>query len=1092
MSKVPGRPLPVAATRVALEITPSGTDCHLTRHTFQRWMRELLRAGFSKGAVISRIVLILGCFAPMLRAQMETATLSGRITDADGRVVAGVRVEATNVANGSVHVVETNYVGIYILYGLGPGRYRLTVYKTGFRRVIKSDLVLQVQDVVSQNFTLDVGSVLESISVFGPTPLVNAKSAAVSTVVNREFVDNLPVNGRSFQTLIGLTPGTVFTPSDNNDPGQFSSNGQRASSNYFTVDGVSANVGVAPAFGAQQAAGTIPGFTALGGTNSLVSVDAMQEFRVQTSTFAPELGRAPGAQTIVVTKSGTNQFHGKAFDYFRNDVFDANDWFANRNGLPRAEERQQDFGGIFGGPILRNRTFFFFSYEGLLLRLPQSRLTTVPSLASRRNAQSLIRPFLNAFPLPNGPDAGSDISRFSATFSNKSRVDSTSLRIDHAINDKLRLFGRYGDAPSDIGTRGAGAQFNVFSLSTVERARIHLRTMTVGAAALLSSDLANDFRLNYSINRGSLDFESDDFGGAIPPPDTVLFPKGFTSRNATFDLSIGGLLGRTWATGRVAANRQRQWNLVDNVSLQRGTHSLRAGVDFRRLTPSYRPGSYGQLVTFHDVASLEAGLTDQVALNNSLGDALLLNNLSAFAQDSWRMRPSLTVTYGLRWDVDFAPSTTSGPPLPALNSADPATLRLAPVGTPVFRTVFTNFAPRLGISYQLSDLQNYETVVRGGVGLFYDLSTQQIADEQFVVDFPFGASSFTFFKSFPLSAADAQPPPITSDSLVDGTVAAPDPHLALPRVLEWNVAVQQGIDRSQSLTMTYSGARGRRLLQSSSYIGFNPAIGQLLLSKSSSSSDYQALQAQFDRKLASGLQTLFSYTWSHSIDTGSTSSLESLLATPTDLNRGSSDFDVRHSFSAALNYSFSSAVEMPVIRKAVRGWSLASILLARSATPVDVVDGNLQLPPSFIEPRPDRVPGVPLYLYDSSLPGGRGINPAAFADPPNDPATRLAFRQGTLGRNALRGFGALQWDLALHRHFALGRRFDLQFRAEFFNVLNHPSFGNPVPNLGAFSFGQSTQMLGKSLGGATGNGGFNPIYQIGGPRSGQFALSLSF
>src|SRR5436305_4535209 len=189
-----------------------GTDPEPSRHTLQRWMSNILRAVRHRSTGVACVFLMIS--AVSVWAQMETATLSGRIADSDGRVVSGARVEATNVATGSLHTVATNNVGIYILYGLSPGRYRLDIYKPGFRRVIKSDLVLQVQDVVSQNFALDVGSVLESISVFGPTPLVNAKSAAVSTVVNREFVDNLPVNGRSFQTLIGLTPGTVFTPSD--------------------------------------------------------------------------------------------------------------------------------------------------------------------------------------------------------------------------------------------------------------------------------------------------------------------------------------------------------------------------------------------------------------------------------------------------------------------------------------------------------------------------------------------------------------------------------------------------------------------------------------------------------------------------------------------------------------------------------------------------------------------------------------------------------------------------------------------------------------------------------------------------------------
>src|SRR5258708_5497915 len=245
--------------------------------------------------------------------------------------------------------------------------------------------------------------------------MVNTESAAVSTVVDRQFAENIPLNGRSFQTLIQLTPGVVLTANNGFDTGQFSVNGQRASSNYWMVDGVSANIGMAasPVSG-NGLGGALGSSSVLGGTNSLVSVDAMQEFRIQTSTFAPEFGRTPGGQISIVTRSGTNQFHGTAFDYLRNDVFDANKWFngvniLNPTPLPKAKERQNDFGGTLGGPILKNKTFFFFSYEGLRLRLPQTALTFVPDASftpggttnSRQNAIPALQPYLNAFPLPN-------------------------------------------------------------------------------------------------------------------------------------------------------------------------------------------------------------------------------------------------------------------------------------------------------------------------------------------------------------------------------------------------------------------------------------------------------------------------------------------------------------------------------------------------------------------------------------------------------------------------------------------------------------------------------------------------------------------
>src|SRR4029077_6272480 len=227
------------------------------------------------------------------------------------------------------------------------------------------------------DFDMTIGSGSESITVQAGAPMVNTESADAATVIDRTIVENLPLNGRSFQTLIMLTPGVVLYATTYEDQGQFSVNGQRADANYFTVAGVSANVGVGYITLVQSATGALPALSALGGTNSLVSVDAMQEFRIQTSSFAPEFGRTPGGQISIVTRSGTNAFHGTLFEYFRNNVLDANDWFSNFNHLPKPEERQNDFGGVFGGPILKDKTFFFFSYEGLRLRQPATQETVV-------------------------------------------------------------------------------------------------------------------------------------------------------------------------------------------------------------------------------------------------------------------------------------------------------------------------------------------------------------------------------------------------------------------------------------------------------------------------------------------------------------------------------------------------------------------------------------------------------------------------------------------------------------------------------------------------------------------------------------------
>src|SRR5260370_6675298 len=335
-------------------------------------------------------------------------------------------------------------------------------------------------------------------------PLVKTETAEVSTLVDRQFGENLPLNGRSFQSLIALTPGVVTTKTQFIEQGQFSVNGQRPDANYFTVDGVSANIGISAASGfSQSESGSLPGLTATCGTNNLVSVDALQEFKIQTSTYAPEFGRTPGAQVQIVTRSGTNNFHLSLFEYFRNDALDANDWFANRAGLKRPPLRQNDFGGVFSGPILlprfgessrqpwyngRNRTFFFFSYEGLRLRQPQTGITTVPSPNARQIAPINVQPFLNAFPRPNGRDLANNFSEFNATFSNPSRLNATSIRVDHAVNGKLTLFATYNHAPSETVIRSGSR-----NLDTLISTLFKTQTLTGGATLAINPTISNEF-----------------------------------------------------------------------------------------------------------------------------------------------------------------------------------------------------------------------------------------------------------------------------------------------------------------------------------------------------------------------------------------------------------------------------------------------------------------------------------------------------------------------------------------------------------------------------------------------------------------------
>ena len=424
---------------------------------------------------------------------VQTSSLSGRVTDSRGAAILGAEVEALNVATNSRSTAVTTSEGQYVFAALPPGRYRLTARMQNFQSAVKADVVLNVDARVSEDFTLEAGRIEESVMVEATGSLIERESAVVGTVVDRTFVENIPLNGRSFQSLIELTPGVTLAASSATSPGQFSVNGQRTSANYFMVDGVSANASTTPiATSSQQASGSLPSLTVLGGFNSLVSVDELQEFRVQTSGFAPEYGRSPGAQISLVSRSGTNRLTGSLFDYVRNDAFDANNFFNNRAGRPRGVLRQHNFGGTVGGPIFlprfgegtpyfydgRDRTFFFFSYEGLRLRQPAFRDVLVPSTAARTAAPATIQPLLNSFPLPNAPPLAADpanTGRYRQSLSNPSGVDATSVRIDHHVGDNLSLFARYKNTPSsaDLVTTAFPNQTNFFQLDTA--------TFTTGA-----------------------------------------------------------------------------------------------------------------------------------------------------------------------------------------------------------------------------------------------------------------------------------------------------------------------------------------------------------------------------------------------------------------------------------------------------------------------------------------------------------------------------------------------------------------------------------------------------------------------------------
>ena len=1037
-------------------------------------------------------------------AQLESGSVNGTVTDPSGGAVVGAKVTITDVGTSVAQTSTTTDHGTYHFATLRPSHYRISVSAPGFKEAVIEDVQLHTQDSISENIALQVGSTSDSVSVNADTEEIET-SAAIATTVDRKFVENMPLNGRSFQALIALTPGNVTAKTYYTNSGQFSVNGQRTDANYFSIDGVSANVGITQ--GSNVYLGTAGGGAAQatsssGGYNNLVSVDDMQEYKVQTSSFDAEYGRTTGAQLSIVTRSGTNKFHGTAFDYLRNEVFDANTWFNNNAGLARAAEKQNDFGGVFGGPILRDKIFAFGSYEGLRVRIPESREETVPTAFARSQASATVAPLLNAYPLPT--EAGEDpyTGLFRTTFSNPSTLNATSVRVDFSPIAKLNLFVRGDYAPSNGSQYGA---FDFYTRSTYSSTISNVDSITAGATYIFNTALVDDFRFNISHAKGATVVVPISFGGSVAPTSNYLFQSQpqYNVGNSVFAFFFNDGTA-DYYVGNDATNHQRQLNFVDTLSWNVRRHQLKFGADVRRLTPKngYRP--YDINYSYQSIKDL---VTGQPALYASVdsGETTMLRpvftDLSFFAQDAWQVNSRMTLNYGLRWDYDGPPSEATGHPLyTVLNLEDPANVSLAPKGTPLWHASKTNFAPRAGFSYLVHTKAGYETVVRGGGGIFYGLGNEVGAQGTLGAPYTSTNTILGAAGDYPLSILAATAPPLSTDPPYS-FVFAFAPNLKDPKVYMWNFSVQQNLGGARSLQLSYVANKGVDLLRNEILqpsMGGSSNFAYLDVTFNHDYSNYNSLQVQFKQNMWHHLQSLFSYTWSHALDNGSSLALPSPYHTVYDpsLDYGNSDLDVRNTFSNATSYELQGTKGgNGVVKYITNGWAVDSLFRSNSALPVNVTTGQfgafgLQYNNDAINQRPNIVAGQSFYGHSDTAPGGRIFNPAAFSTPGIN-------TQGNLQRNTLRGFGAWQEDIALRRTFPIAEGINLLFRAEAFNVMNHPLFGDPGTNdsrnlLTNQFFGVSSHTLADSLGGGGADGGFSSLYQIGSPRSMQFALKLQF
>lgn len=995
---------------------------------------------------LATVLLVFNLTWPCPASGQETAQLAGRIWDASEAVVPLAAITAVSDETGFRQTTRSGNDGFYSLVYLKPGRYKITVRKDGFRTLVEFGIKIDSFRSTRVDFHLQIGNVAEVITVNASPEAGLGPSSPFDSRIGRDWIDQVPLRAGNPLPLLEFAPGSIITPANEGEAGQFTVNGQRPNMNYFTVDGVSANTGVGGGLPAQLPGSSLPNMTAFGTFHDLSSINSIDELQLSTSTVSSTRGRSPGGQVELSSRSGTNSVHGLLFDALENQVLDANDWYANREGLPRSPLRLQDLGATLGGPIRRDRTFFFLSYERLRLEQPFIWQASVPSIDAREAAPPALKTILNVFPLPNGPDLGNGVAGWTGTTSHPAAFDGGSARIDHAISSHLLLFARYGQTPSST----------QFGFPQIDAVKIESRTVTLGLDASINPRFGNEFRSNWTLTSADSAWR-DSTGYELSTCYSDVALLGATAPCASFyRLAIDGV-GQLVA-GTDASNGQRQWNLSDSIRIAGGRHEVHMGADYRHMVLHRGGPDTAITITAASVPAL-ANSDYTISISDLAQQDSLIEQTSLFVEDAWRVTPRLTLTSGLRWELDPAPDMP-----PPLTIGVP--VQMSVKSLPIWAARYSNLAPHAGLAYRLS--AEGRTILRAAFGRYFDPSFGATTDG--INGAPYNTWQFNGPSSYGGTGAP-------SASLV---TYAFDKNLHLPSTWEWNISLERRFSGNDTVSLAYVGAAGTSLLRRN-LAGDSSALSEVVMATNDGASRYSALQAEYRRDLAKGLQIIASYSWSHSLDNGSSdSAIFWAPSTPTlPGDWASSDFDIRHSFRSVFSYA-------PQLQSRFgRNWNISGIFRARTGFPVNVVDSETAFGLSFANAfRPDLVPGVPIWLLNSGAPGGRSLNPAAFS--PVDGV------QGTLGRNAIRGFGMSQLDLALQRAFPLRDGSSLELRAEVSNVLNQPMFADPVRFLSSALFGQSTSMLNLMLGGGTPSRGEMPALQVGGPRSVQVVVRLKF
>jgi hypothetical protein len=1047
--------------------------------------------------IVVALVLLIPCF---LLAQSYRGSIRGKVSDPVGAWVPGAKVTAKNAATGLIRETVTGADGAYVLAELPAGEYVVMAASTGLSTSAQNVIVNVGLDTAADFDLTKFEKKVELVTVTEEAPVVDTSRDVLGEVVDRKLVDQLPLNGRDFGKLVALVPGSTVEPSGvaaiQSGLGQFSINGNRDRSNNYTLDGTDNND---PFFN-----NSALNQTGIGGApSSLLPIDAIQEFNLQ-SQFAAEYGRNSGSVINILTKSGTNQFHGSAFEFLRNSALDARNYF-NRNPALKTGFKNNQFGGSLGGPIIKRKTFFFGAYEGQRERVGSDFTFLVPTSQQIQNAQilaqanGLVTPsaaltqLLGFFPAPTGFNGTA--GTVPGTVADKNDGNNLIAKIDHQIGGNESLTGRYAFAQSTqvfpLGGLGGGAASRLAQFAQTSPARVQI--VSASLLSTLGATRINEVRFGYSRYRTSFEPKDANFD-----PKTLGIDFG-TGLLSVPEIDFGGTFENLGASAFLPHGRTSgSFQFLDNFTWLTGKHTIKFGGEVRRIVIDsfneslsrgqieFAPSTFAPngshvcpaaftLTQCSDpaittLANFYLGATSSVAANAGNTQRTTYNNgLSFFAQDDFRVSPTLTLNYGLRWEY-FGPLREGHNLLSNLGRDG----NLAMVGTNGVNGSYArdldNFGPRLGFAWSALA----KTVLRGGYGIYYDYVPQDLLIANFttsagLVTNPIGPSAVLPLNFNPVAFNNTAPGPVFTAS----ASPCPGPVCSIfvtprqfnnPYSQNWNLNLQQGLSQSFALQLGYVGSKGTHLVRLldinqafSSGTRPNPNYGAMDSLSPVSSSSYSAFQATVRSRNWHGLSGFTGYTFSKSLDDAS-DGIDFNFATVAfpqnghDLaaERGPSNFDSRHRFTAAFTYQ---APRLAGPRRLVEGWQLNAIVTAQSGRPVPIVSSNDtsgasfdQSPsPSNFHQRPDLILGVnPINRNWESAPDSIGyLNGNAFAQPLDATAANPQGSFGSLGRNAVYGPRFWSVDFALSKDTRIFERLNVQLRAEFFNIFNHPNFALP-------------------------------------------------